>query len=124
MAFKVSQIVSANSFNVSPEWRIWKLRAGGSSVVINNFNVPDKHANRAEYNLVKEKLANLLQYKTVELKPPFSFSKKKELMCDVLLDGVHINELIPECKPQANFISETTTEHSLNETNQENSSSE
>jgi hypothetical protein len=90
MAFKVLKVLSENSFIVSPEWRIWKLKQGGKGVKA-SYTVSKKHEERVA---VKKKLINMLPGKQVELKNIKGVNAAGFVICDVYLDGVNLSELI------------------------------
>lgn len=104
MAYKVLQIISSDTIQVTPEWRIWKLGKGGNLVKANGCQLPEGSSN-ANHSNAKVNLFNLLAGKTVEIKNVYKI-KGKTVTADVYLNGKHLSEYFLELK-NTHAISET-----------------
>ena len=108
MAFKVTKVISGNTFQVSPEWRMWNNPAGkrmGDTVQASGYRIPGK-GNKSAFQKAKAKLLSLINEKVVELKNPVRMlpdRNKHMVVCDVYLNGKNLTEYL------ADFLQELNT---------------
>jgi hypothetical protein len=99
MAFRVTEIINANTIKISPRWA-WEGYAG-EFIKIKNFNTTSVDVS----NFIKTKLSNLLLNKEVELKNPTNATKgannNDEITVNVYLNGVDISVYFPEMRSVA-----------------------
>src|ERR1700759_837505 len=97
MAFKVTEILSANTIRVTPRWSWENNKYSGDQITIKNFSVTNGQLS----DFIKTKLSNLLMNRDVELKNPTSPKMNNgndEITVSVYLNGVDISIYFPELK--------------------------
>lgn len=91
MAFKVTQIIDGDTFEVSPKWK-WN-QIEGNIVRPTGFNCPEK--GKAGSDAATKKLKDLILNKEVELSKPVNISYGR-LVCTVTLDAKDIASFFQE----------------------------
>jgi endonuclease YncB( thermonuclease family) len=91
MAFKVTNVIDGDTFEVSPEWK-WDDHTG-SVVRPNGYNTPEQ--GEEGYQEAKDKLTRLILGKDVELKNAVSITYGR-LLCDVYYNGKNLADYFPE----------------------------
>jgi len=90
MGYKVLQIVTCDTIQVSPEWRVWKLGKGGDQVRVNGCQLP-KEASSKQRSSAKVKLFNLLSGNKVEIKNVYKV-EGRAVTADVFIKGKNVSE--------------------------------
>lgn len=90
MAYKVLQIITCDTIQVSPEWRIWSLGKGGNQVRVNGCQL-SKNASNKDRSNAKVKLFNLLSGHVVEIRNVYKVDGKT-VTADVYLNGKNVSE--------------------------------
>ncbi len=92
MSFQVIEIIDEEKIRVAPRW---KWSTGASDIVqVNGLSL----ASGEDADLQKTKLNKLLLNKTVELNNPLRIIQE-QLLCDVFLDGNHVNKELLKHQP-------------------------
>lgn len=92
MAYKVLQIVTNDTLQIAPEWRIWKIGKGGNLVKANGCQLPAGSSSKARSN-AKINLFNLLAGKMVEIRNVYKVDGKT-VTADVFFNGKHLSEYL------------------------------
>lgn len=90
MTFKVTKIIDGDTFDVTPAWK-WKGHQG-NRVRPTGYNAAE--AGEPGYQQAKDRLADLILGKNVELKNPVDISYGR-LLCDVYFNGRNLTAYLP-----------------------------
>lgn len=91
MLLKVTRIIDGDTFEVSPKWN-WNGHPGNIVRPV-GYDAPEK--GEAGFQKAKDKLADLILDKEVELKNPKALSYGR-LVCEVYVDGLNLAAFFPE----------------------------
>ncbi len=91
MGFKVTKIIDGDTFEVSPNWN-WNGHSG-NIVRPTGYDAPEK--GEAGFQRAKDKLADLILGKEVELKNAKTLSYGR-LVCDVYVGDLNLAGFFPE----------------------------
>lgn len=92
MNFSVIEIIDGDTFKVFPKWK-WN-NDEGDLVRPTGYNTPE--LGKPGFNQNKERLANLLLGKTVQLSNPIKLTFGR-LLCDVALSNRNLASYFPKC---------------------------
>ena len=93
MAFKVTNVIDSDTFEVSPPWR-WRDQSG-IRVRSTGYNTPEE--GQPGYERAKERLGELILDREVELEN-FVDIDYDRLVCDVYFNGKNLADYFPEYK--------------------------
>lgn len=91
MSFTVTDVIDGDTFEVSPKWK-WNNESG-NIVRPTGYNTPEE--GEQGYEAAKDKLANLILGKEVELKNAVKLSYGR-LLCDVEYEGTNLADYFSE----------------------------
>ena len=91
MSFKVTKVIDGDTIEVSPNWK-WNDKEE-NVVRANGYNTPEQ--GQPGYQAAKDKLANLILGKEVELKNPIRITYNR-LLCDVYYNGKNLADYFSE----------------------------
>ena len=90
MGLKVTNILTADTFEVFPPWR-WEGQSG-IKVKVAGIEVPSE--GEAGYEMAKAKLKSAVEGREVELRSEKEVDYDK-LVCDVYVDGKNVADYLP-----------------------------
>ena len=96
MLYKVTNVININTFEVMPPWK-WEDQKG---IRVRPFGYYPPEEEQVGYRRAEDKLKSLLSGREVELKN-FVDVDYDCLVCDVILDGRNLIDILPEYKEKS-----------------------
>ncbi len=91
MAFKATNIIDGDTFEVSPNWQ-WNNQTG-NRVRPSGYDAPE--IGQLGYEAAKEKLKTVVLGKNVELGSAYRIDRGR-IVCDVYCNGINLANYFPE----------------------------